>query len=203
MGFTLCHEYCRWISWGTFLVLLLSSYFHSSPLSIINTALSPSVKQASGSSDSSGSSSTESTPSPGGRISTVLPSEELRFRGSTSSFCIDEEEELKVTKQCLKFEQFSGYWSQPSELVIIVIHHSHVIQCHNCILSLRLGTVIAHRVGLLELLSQYYHHHHMQHWSNVPTGVDISFTWGLRLNYVQHMAWGNWHCRNALWVHLM
>lgn len=45
----------------------------------------PSVKQASGSRDSSGSSSTDSAPSPGGRISTVLPSEELRT-ASTGSF---------------------------------------------------------------------------------------------------------------------
>lgn len=41
-------------------------------------SFSPSVKQSSGSSDSSGSISTESTPSPGGRMSTVLPSDELR-----------------------------------------------------------------------------------------------------------------------------
>lgn len=59
---------------------------HTLPLAATLTPPSPSVKHASGSSDSSGSSSTESTPSPGGRISTVLPSDELGGRGSMSIF---------------------------------------------------------------------------------------------------------------------
>lgn len=61
--------------------------FNSYPVK--NLKFLPSVKQASGSNDSSGSSSTDSAPSPGGRISTVLPSDELKGWGSTSSFCMD------------------------------------------------------------------------------------------------------------------
>lgn len=76
------------------------SYYPSSSLPITLTSLSPSVKQASGSSDSSGSSSTESTPSPGGRISTVLPSDELRRWGSASSFCMDEEGDESTNLHC-------------------------------------------------------------------------------------------------------
>lgn len=57
----------------------------------------PSVKQASGSMDSSGSNSTDSAPSPGGRISTVLPSEELRTV-SIGSFCTAEHHHTQESK---------------------------------------------------------------------------------------------------------
>lgn len=126
-----------------------------------NISLSPSVKQASGSSDSSGSSSTESTPSPGGRISTVLPSDELRFWGSTSSFCANGEAHriAKLLVGVLKQQQFINYWSQPSELVITVIFRSHVIQCHNSILALSKLT----ELGSLNSRSSFYHHHHHHH----------------------------------------
>lgn len=80
----------------TFFCFVPLFIYPSSSLPITFIFLSPSVKQASGSSDSSGSSSTESTPSPGGRISTVLPSDELRCWGSTSSFCMDEEEDESI-----------------------------------------------------------------------------------------------------------
>lgn len=90
MKFTLGHKMCCGRTFN------LSCTIGESPSPTIHhhfTSISPSpsVKQPSGSRDSSGSSSTESIPSPGGRISTVLPSEELRCWGSTSSFCVNEE----------------------------------------------------------------------------------------------------------------
>lgn len=156
------------------------SHYPSYSLTITLTSLSPSVKQASGSSDSSGSSSTESTPSPGGRISTVLPSDELRGWGSASSFCMNEEEEKSTKSHC-------SAWNHRGSVVIganllswlLLWFSSHIYSATTVYLNI--GTVIAHRVGLS---SSCYHHHLMQHRSNVPTGFDISFIWWVKSDYV-------------------